>query len=202
MTDCQKDHLRKCHDHWRWAIESRGKRYEDCRLRSFSATSAEQEKAIEQLTAFCESPEAENLILYGPVGTGKDHLLFSALHHFAFGRLQVISWVNGLEIFGQYRDGIRDETSERDLLREYQKPDILAISDPLPPSGALTDHQAGWLYRIIDRRYSDMKPTWLTINAKDGKEVESRIGVATTDRIRHNATVIKCNWASYRMAKP
>src|SRR5690606_40711713 len=120
--------------------------------------------------------DSQNLIFVGPVGTGKDHLLFASLKYATHGLHKTIKWISGLDLYGAFREAIANQDTESGIIREFDKPDILAISDPLPPSGSLTEYQAAMLYRIVDNRYSNYKPTWLTINAMDRAEMETLIG--------------------------
>ncbi len=57
------------------------------------------------------------------------------------------------------------------------------------------------MFRIVDKRYRENRPTWLTLNVSSGAEAAERIGVQTYDRLRHSAMGLFCNWPSYRKAK-
>jgi DNA replication protein DnaC len=80
------------------------------------------------------------------------------------------------------------------------RPNVLAISDPTPPLGELSDYQRSMLFRVVDRRYRDLRPTWVTINAADSAEAERKIAPNIIDRLAHGALVLRCNWPSYRRA--
>lgn len=202
LSPSELERVSRARASWASAVQARGTRYGECQLGNFRCECDEQAKAVQKLKEFGEQKlaanEGENLIFVGPVGTGKDHLLFASLKYATHGLRKVVAWRNGLDLYGAFRDGIANGDTESSILKELQRPDILAISDPVPPSGALTEYQSAMLYRIIDNRYSNYKQTWMTINAKDRSEMESRIGVATVDRLLHGATVIKCNWPSFR----
>jgi DNA replication protein DnaC len=107
-------------------------------------------------------------------------------------------WVNGMDLFGRIRDRIQRGEEERDLIRGLVKPDVLAISDPLPPFGALTEFQATMLFRVLDERYSRRRPVWVTVNVANRAEFEERMGVQLVDRLIDGALVVYCNWKSYR----
>lgn len=139
----------------------------------------------------------EGVVVYGPVGTGKDHLMVG-LMYVAVGAGLTVQWVNGLDLYGQFRDRIDGEQSEAALVNSLASADVLAISDPVPPFGRVSDWQAATMFRIIDRRYRDLKPIFVTANLGSGREGEDRLGVAVVDRLRERATSIHCEWSSYR----
>lgn len=184
-----------------------GRRYADCTLDSFEVSrergvAPKQRAILARLKAFVGLIDQEvsigrNLALFGPVGTGKDHLLACAMRAACQAGFDV-EWVNGMDLFGAVRDQMDTEQSEARLLSQWIGPAVLAISDPLPPWGALTPFQAATLFRIVDRRYRDRKPIWITGNFKDGAEAEERIGIQAIDRIRDGALDLLCDWPSYR----
>ncbi len=145
--------------------------------------------------------ETRSLILHGPVGTGKDHLGIAACrglcltHGYKVGFLAVQDW------FGRIRDAMDDNESERDILREVSAPDVLLISDPLPPFGSLTQHQATMFYRLVERRSSLRKHNIVTINVRDDDEAYERLGAPTWNRLIEDALVVHCYWPSHRQPR-
>lgn len=192
-------------------LATRGRRYRDCRLSTFRwhgdpDEQQQQQAAVRTLTNYATNMKAaveagSGLLLSGPVGTGKDHFLV-ALARVAIVRYgYLIAWTTGMDLYGRFRDQISAGVAERELLNKYTDKDILIISDPLPPWGDLTDYQASTLYRIIDARYNECKPTWCSINCGDPKDAEKRIGAATIDRLRDGAVAVGCNWGSHRQTQ-
>lgn len=180
-----------------------GPRLAKCRLSNFDAKSDYQKKVVSTLVEWSESFAerqrlCQGIVLYGPVGTGKDHLLFSVVGRVVHATGVSAKWVNGRELVGTIRDRIAQEASERSLIAEMTSPDILVISDPLPPIGDLTQHQADMLYRICQARYGLDKMTMATLNVASDEEADRRLGVATWDRLCHGAWKIACMWGSYR----
>ena len=109
-----------------------------------------------------------------------------------------IRWVNGADMFGDARDLISDGGSEKDFVRRLVLPSVLYISDPVPPSGSITEFQASLLFRILDGRYSAGKPTIATVNVASRAELDTRIGSQNSDRLRDGALCVPCAWSSYR----
>lgn len=193
---------------WIETVRIAGNRYAECRALNFEfhGTSVEQKRqraAVEQIVGLCgrvaESVGAgENMILFGPPGTGKDHLLFAALREACSVGLSVY-WTTGVEMFAEVRDRMdRPNCSEIAHVSGYTDPDVLAISDPVPPWGDLTGYQGAFLYRVLDERYRHCRSTWITGNFEDGNDAARRMGAQVVDRLRHGGLAICCNWPSYR----
>jgi hypothetical protein len=107
---------------------------------NFEIYDARQRPVLERVRACVDSlkeiiADGRGLIFFGTVGTGKDHLLIALLYEAA--RLGFsCRYFNGQEIYGQFRDRMDSGQKEDGLLNELEKPDVLAISDPIPPVGA------------------------------------------------------------------
>lgn len=190
-----------------------GARYRECSVDNFELSAnlevrKIQERVLGRLRAFCDdiaghTRAGSGLLLYGPKGTGKDHLMVAALKHAASAGLTVC-WVSGVELYARWRDAIGDDRNEHRDMAELVRPQILAISDPAPPVGALTDEKAAYraekLFWLIDNRYRAAKPTWVTLNVKDGKEAEKLLTGQIVDRLRDQALDLACSWPSHRKA--
>lgn len=187
---------------WRELVESRGKRYEGCRIGNFGAKHDSQKKAVERLAEFASKmpsmiQEGRGVLLFGSKGTGKDHLAMG-LAHAAVAASKRVHWINGADMRGDVRDSTKMEDLERDYVSKLLRPDVLWISDPLPVSGVLTDAQQDRLFRVLDARYSRLKPTWVTVNVSNREELELRLGPQNADRLRDGSLAVFCDWPSYR----
>lgn len=206
-------------------VGARGQRYAKARLTNYVTSCPEQEAALARAKDYAANidqriSDGTNLLLIGPAGTGKDHLMMGVAHQ-AVGKFKKVLWINGTSLWLAFREaiGTKPQTnryaaarfadgdtcdanisglSESDIIRKLSEVEILAISDPVPPRGPLTDYQAANLFDIIDARYSRMAPTLVTLNAASRKEAEDRLTAQTVDRIAHDAEVIICNWPSFR----
>lgn len=193
---------------WGRLVRDRGERYAKCRLANYRAATDAQRAALEFLNDYATNiveriSGGVNVLLLGPAGTGKDHLQMG-LCWWAVKEFRSVQWVNGTSLWVRFRQTFGDDAvdDEQDVIDELTAPDVLAISDPLPPRGPLTDYQASMLFEVIDSRYSRMKPTWVTLNVASREEAEQRIGAQVVDRLGHGALVVKCNWKSYRREQP
>lgn len=179
-----------------------GERYRDSRFANYEIHCDMQRKVVEALKAHADRCSKNGVLLYGPSGTGKDHLLIALACEAIKRDVPSIEWVNGQDLFGEARDLMDTHESEHDFICQYTRPSVLILSDPVPIDGELTKHQANILYRIIDRRYRACRATWVTMNVLDRDDAGKRIGVATVDRLRDDALSLFCNWPSYRTSLP
>ena len=194
------------HDRLRAFIFERGERYSDCRLGTFEKSTPGQVKVVDDLTDYLLNIETrvesgEGILFVGPRGTGKDHLAVAMVRATILSGFSVL-WQNGMDLWGDVRDRMDSGDSERALVRRLVAPDVLYLSDPVPPMGKLTEFQAAMLFRVLDGRYSRRRPTWVTLNVASGQEADERMGPQNGDRLRDGALVISCNWGSYRRVRP
>lgn len=184
--------------------EKAGRRYSGCTFKNYQCTFSVQAAARDACLQYAKTlieqiVDCKNLVLYGPVGTGKDHLAFAVCGAATMHHGKSVGWINGQDWFGDIRDQMDgDGESERRILIRLCAPDVLVVSDPLPPYGALTQHQATMLYRLVNARYAAGKPMIVTANVTNDDDADSRIGVPTWDRLCHGAWKIFCNWPSHR----
>ena len=139
-------------------------------------------------------------LFFGPPGTGKDHLATCIIRAACLNFGQTARYVNGVEWFVALRDSMdSDKRTEGDIVREVTRPDWVVLSDPLPPgSDALSSYQSQMLYRLVDERAVQGKPTIVTVNTPDGEDAARRMGAATWDRLKSGAWVFPCYWPSFR----
>lgn len=187
-----------------------GPRYAECTLESFVADAAKpaerqlQLAAVDRLRAFCSeivpmTKQGHGLVLYGPEGTGKDHLMVACLKA-ALAAGLTARLVFGVDLYAQWRDEIDKKVIESQAMAEWLRPDILAISDPLPPIGELSEHQAAKLMALIHGRYRQCRPTWCTLNVAGAIEASKRLTAQITGRLRDGSLSLACNWPSHRKA--
>lgn len=187
---------------WHDYIHARGKRYEKCRLSNFHiGGSSERSSAVSRITDYCDHMDdhferGEGMILVGPSGTGKDHLLTGAVFRAVNAGVKSIRWVSGPLLFAEVRGVISENRHVESMIRQYKNCGLLVFSDLA--MGTLTDFQADIVYRIVDARYSSLRPTWVSVNAPTRDALEDMTSVQIVDRLSHGAVKIMCNWESYR----
>lgn len=223
----EEKRLRHRESVWQALLTARGERYATCRLDNYEITTDSQQRVVDGLREYVADLEANlsagtNLFLLGPAGTGKDHLTMAVCHQ-CVAAFRKVLWVNGTDLWALFRSFIGDKSStrrgracewmdyihddafdarlgytERDVVNKLANVDVLAISDPVPPGGPLTDWQAGILFSIVDSRYAAKRPTFVTVNAASRADCDARMGASTVDRLIDGAWLLKCNWPSYR----
>lgn len=185
-----------------------GTRYAKCRLGNFYCDAetpkdtAKRKAAIQRLSSLADNldhaiKEGQNLIFYGPVGTGKDHLMV-AMCRVAMKRRHKVHYVSGIDMYREYRDVIDSrERTERGLIRDYTDAGVLAISDPLPAGDSLSPREHEMLYSVIDYRYRHQLPTWATINVThDGDFLAKAFTWAISRRLFEGAFWVHCDWGT------
>lgn len=188
---------------YRKFVESRGKRYRSCTFSKYEIREPQQSTVVAALQQYAEQPDSidsgKNIILFGPSGTGKDHLLMATAWELNYASGVVPSWFNGVEVSKRWRDSVREwEDSHSSFDGELRTCEILYVSDPLPPSGVLSEFLQERWFELIDYRYRNQLPVWMTLNVVDGAEAEQRMGTPIVDRLRDGALALHCNWPSYR----
>jgi len=183
----------------------RGSRYAACRLNNYQAGTTHQKHVKAALVDFAQNISAEidagtNLLLTGPPGTGKDHLL-AALAREAITQGATLKWTSGVKLFARLRDDIEAHAMERETVREFVKPHVLWISDPIWDGQPLTRQQRLKLGEIVDERYNFCRAIWISINAKNSHDAIECMGGALVDRLRHGALSLACDWPSFRQPR-
>lgn len=139
--------------------------------------------ALAELRAFLDGWDGEEgLILAGAVGVGKTGLLVGALRHLLTERADLrdrVAFITSTDLLDELREGFDDGSYSRRLQR-VRNVRLLAIDD----LGA--EHATDWardrLYAVLNHRYEEVLPTFLTTNY--GREpLAARIGERLTDRL-------------------
>lgn len=175
-------------------------------FRTYKCTHAGQAEVLQMCREWPEQlhsgGDSKTLVLFGPCGTGKDHLALAAAMHSVKLSLetdtpQVLRFANGRDVFARLRDGMDAGDAERLTLGPLQNAGLLVLSDPCGV-GTLTPWQFDVLYRLVDARYVRCLPTIVTLNAATVEAAEQQLGFKTFDRLADGAWLAACQWPSYR----
>lgn len=192
--------LRVRRDLWKAIVKTAGTRYENAATTNFDQPTELHRNAVELVRQYMQAMDQleKSLILFGPVGTGKDHLMMATLRCAVFRFGYTAAWVDGQSLCSAVRDNYASDETERPLVDFCCRSDLFAISDPLPSEGKLTAHQQNVLGMILDGRNRFFKPTIATVNVATKKELYDRLGDRNAERLRDKAVFVPCNWPSYR----
>ena len=176
-----------------------GQRYAGCRLDNFEVTCGEQQKVVDAIREYGKTfgqhfRKGEGVVLFGPPGTGKDHLAaglaIGIYDAYPCRARETIRFKTGLDLYQDVRDTMKGHnTTEWEVMQPIVDASLLILSDPLPPRGPLTDWQAGVLLQVIDARYRSKSPTIVTLNIANGSEGDERMGAQTDGQTERRCVV-------------
>jgi DNA replication protein DnaC len=142
--------------------------------------------------------ERRDLLMVGPPGTGKSHLV-QAIGHAAIRHGLHVYYRS---IFDVVRDFLHDEALDgyERMLQRYLKPDLLIIDDM--GMKQLPKRSGEYLFEIIMRRY-ELRSTVMTSNRplEDWGKLIGDVPSATAilDRFLHHAEIMQITGRSYRL---
>lgn len=136
------------------------------------------------------------LVLGGERGTGKSHLAIAAAQHVM--QRGTAAYTRAGDLIRRVRGTWRRDSSqsEEDVLRLFGvELDLLVIDEVGVQRG--TDDEQMILFDILDRRYSELRPTILLTNLT-GAAFSEFLGPRIMDRLRERAVFVPFKWESYR----
>jgi DNA replication protein DnaC len=176
-------------------------RYVGATLDSFTATTLAQRAVLKSCRAYADTVQAGaggGLMLLGPVGTGKTHLLAAMARHMRFERAVTAKVITPREIVRELRAcWSKDaEKTEEDVISGYSRHlDVLLLDEA--GMGFGSDAELTQLFEVIDARYALGNPTVVASNLAL-PEMKHALGDRIFDRLREGAQVLTLVWPSHR----
>jgi len=139
------------------------------------------------------------LILHGTCGTGKTHLACAVASAVAFSGYQAkVSKV--YDIIQRIKNTWSDRSvTEAEIIIQYTEPDLLVIDEIGVQYGSESEQLI--LFRILNARYEDLKPTIIVSNLAED-DLTEYLGERVIDRFKESDGVtVGFNWESYRGEK-
>lgn len=162
---------------------------------TYSAESAEQKKALEEMKAFAENPRNRVMILCGNNGNGKSHLVCSVLrvHGGTYARATDICVI--YDACGSFKS-----TMSREEYLKKLTTDRLLVIDEGGKFSLNPDLEKFILSYVLSVRYDNNLPTVIVTNGNKKSFIEF-LGKSVFDRLTEVCTTIEFTWESYRIRK-
>lgn len=140
-----------------------------------------------------------SIILSGTIGTGKTHLSCAVANYIIKNLNKTALFLNTIDAFGKIKATYskKSEITEIDALNQFIDVDLLILDEFGVQYG--TEAEKMILFRIINKRYENLKPTILITNLATAelKKIDERV----FDRMRHNGLLLVFNGESKRKNK-
>ena len=181
-------------------------RFLDCDVWHWQRGMDKQREVWDVVKSYCMRIEdviqhGRCLVLFGQSGTGKTHLACGIIRHVCekggVGRYTTAGDAIGM-IRSTYSKGA--DKTEEDAMAELCRVDVLVIDEVGRQSDS--NHERETMFRVLNRRYSDLKPTVLVSNL-DRVALFNFLGQAVCDRLMEaGGRFLNFDWASQRSRRP
>jgi len=169
------------------------KRYQDASFEAYEFYgTVEQQERQRRLVQFLQ--EGKSVVMYGNNGTGKTMLAFSSIRDKIVKGMST-RYVSLLDVIDEIKDTFSTGVSPLRIVEKYIGYDYLVIDEMDKSYGTPTEFIN--IFRILNGRYMDKKPTVLITNASKD-DVISIVGRSSYERIVEDGTAVNMNWDSYR----
>jgi DNA replication protein DnaC len=176
-------------------------RFQTRSFENFVADTPEKQRALAVSRRYADTfadslKSGRGLVFLGQPGTGKSHLAAAIL--MSMVQRHAVLYTTCMRMIRTVRDTWRrdSERSEREVLNMLSvEVDLLVIDEVGVQYG--TDGEKTILFEVLDRRYSELRPTILLTN-QDAAGLTEAVGDRIADRLRESSAFVLFQWPSYR----
>ena len=142
--------------------------------------------------------DGKGLFITGKVGSGKTHLAAAIIDYIARilknkKRMRLI-FTTAVNLIAEIKYSF-DSNDTEETVKKYEECDLLVIDDLGPER--MTDWTNELFYKIIDSRYSNMRPMIITTNLTN-KEIKGKLSERVVSRIYECCKGIQMKGNDYR----
>ena len=179
-------------------------RFQRHSFETFIITTEEQKKNKQVMEDYAQNfiknlEDGVSVILSGKVGNGKTHLACAVANYIIKNLNKTALFLNVVDAFSKIKDTYtkKNETSEIEALNQFLEIDLLILDEFGVQIGS--EHEKMLLFRIVNKRYENLKPTILISNLSpiEIKKFEERI----FDRLKEGGILLSFTGESNRKSK-
>ena len=148
-----------------------GRRFKDSTFDAFFPANRAQQHALEQVRDFplmYSTGQRQGYLLWGPVGTGKTHLMVALFRVLTLDYGVPCVFVDFGQLLNDIKRTFRSERTEADLMRPLVATEVLLVDEL--GKGRATEWELTVLDDLVSRRYNANKTTMFTTNFEPREE--------------------------------